>query len=88
MKLIYTTLCLVILISNYLSADDKIEIAGDIFQIGLPSAALYMTFVQDDAKGRVEFWEGLLSSTIRPNSFAAACLNPLVPISRKLLKRV
>ena len=64
MKLIYTTLCLVILISNYLSADDKIEIAGDIFQIGLPSAALYMTFLQDDAKGRIAFWEGLLSSTI------------------------
>ena len=50
--------------SDYLYADEKIEIAGDVLQIGLPSAALYMTFVQDDAKGRVAFWEGLLSSTI------------------------
>ena len=64
LKYIYTTLCLAILISDYLYADDKIEIMGDVLQIGLPSAALYMTFLQDDAKGRIAFWEGLLSSTI------------------------
>ena len=64
LKYIYITLSLIILIFNDLYADDKIEITGDILQIGLPSAALYMTFLKDDVKGRVEFWEALLSSTM------------------------
>ena len=64
MQLIYTALCLVILVSDYLYADNKIEIAGDVLQIGLPSVALYITFLQDDAEGRIAFLEGLLSSTI------------------------
>ena len=64
MKYLYFYIFFLIFTNSQLHADDSIEKIGDVLQIGLPSTALYMTFLKNDINGRVSFWESLLSSTM------------------------
>ncbi len=41
---------------------EKVELAGDIFQVALPFAGLASTYFLDDKNGRNQFWDSYLTS--------------------------
>jgi membrane-associated phospholipid phosphatase len=48
--------------TSYANANEEIELAGDILQIVIPSAAYAMTFVQKDQEGRNQFHKSFLTT--------------------------
>lgn len=48
--------------THYANANEEIELAGDILQIVLPSAAYAMTFVHKDKEGRNQFHKSFLTT--------------------------